>query len=163
LERYPDLTLTKLDFSTFYCDACRVRKKSTVAGWLKGIPYDKLSFEPIIDERDSEEPDDEDRHSTSLSLGRFCAIRTQIYHRLTHWSYRLYGTLSEEVDLVQCPDKKRPFSRFSNLSPPEDTSNPDDITEWLDKRGIVSAEWQKLCELLERAGNLDVASWEGGD
>jgi hypothetical protein len=77
--------------------------------------------------------------------------------------YRLYGTLSEEVDLVQCPDKKRPFSRFSNLSPPEDTSNPDDITEWLDKRGIVSAEWQKLCELLERAGNLDVASWEGGD
>lgn len=45
LERYPDLTLTKLDFSTFYCDACRVRKKSTVAGWLKGIPYDKLSFE----------------------------------------------------------------------------------------------------------------------
>ncbi|KAN0140744.1 protein of unknown function (DUF4211) domain containing protein [Lactarius tabidus] len=162
LERYPDLTLTKLDFSTFYCDACRVRKKSTVAGWLKGIPYDKLSFEPIIDERDSEEPD-EDRHSTSLSLGRFCAIRTQIYHRLTHWSYRLYGTLSEEVDLVQCPDKKRPFSRFSNLSPPEDTSNPDDITEWLDKRGIVSAEWQKLCELLERAGNLDVASWEGGD
>jgi hypothetical protein len=86
LERFPDLTLTKLDFSTFYCDACRVRKKSTVAGWLKGIPYDKLSFEPIIDERDSEEPDDEDRHSTSLSLGRFCAIRTQIYHRLTHWS-----------------------------------------------------------------------------
>ena len=45
LERFPNFTLTKLDFSTFYCDACRVRKKSTVAGWLKGIPYDKLSFE----------------------------------------------------------------------------------------------------------------------
>lgn len=77
--------------------------------------------------------------------------------------YRLYGTLSEEVDLVQCPGKKRPFSRFPKLSPPEDTSNPDDITEWLDKRGIVPAEWQKLCELLERAGNLDAVSWEGGD
>jgi hypothetical protein len=77
--------------------------------------------------------------------------------------YRLYGTLSEEVDLVQRPSKKRPFSRFSNLPPPEDTSNPDDMTEWLDKRGIVSAEWQKLSELLERASNLDAASLEGGD
>jgi len=132
-----------------------------VAGWLKGIPYDKLSFEPIIDERDSEDPDEENHYDTSLSLGRFCAVRTQIYHRLTHWIYRLYGTLSEEVDLVRCPGKKRPFNRSSNLSPPEDTSNPDDITEWLDKKGTVSAEWQKLCELLERASNLDAASFEG--
>lgn len=160
LELLPDLTLTKLDFSTPHCDACNVRKKSTVAGWLKGTPYDKLSFEPIIDERNSEDPDDEDRRVTGFSFGRFCAIRTQIYHRLTHWSYHLYGTLSEEIDLVQCPGKKRPFSRSWNLSPPEDISNPDDITEWLDKRGIVSAEWQKLCDLLQRASSLD--SWEGG-
>ncbi|KAH9180669.1 hypothetical protein EDB89DRAFT_1920417 [Lactarius sanguifluus] len=160
LELLPDLTLSKLDFSTPHCDACNVRKKSTVAGWLKGTPYDKLSFEPIIDERNSEDPDEEDRRVTGFSFGRFCAIRTQIYHRLTHWSYHLYGTLSEEIDLVQCPGKKRPFSRSWNLSPPEDTSNPDDITEWLDKRGIVSAEWQKLCDLLQRASSLD--SWEEG-
>ena len=82
---------------------------------------------------------------------------------LTVSQYRLYGTLSEEIDLVQRPGKKRPFSRSSKLPPPEDTSNPDDITEWLDKKGIVSAEWQKLCELLERAGNLDASSWDGGD
>lgn len=48
LELFPDLTLTKLDFSTLHCDACNVRKKSTVAGWLKGIPYDKLSFEVCL-------------------------------------------------------------------------------------------------------------------
>jgi len=163
LERFPNLTLMKLDFSTPHCDACNVRKKSTVAGYLKGIPYDELSFEPIIDERDSEDPDDEDHRGTSFSFGSSCAARTQIYHRLTHWNYHLYGTLSEEVDLVQFPGKKRPFSRSWNLSPPEDTSNPDDITEWLDKRGIVSAEWQKLCGLLERAGSLDVGWEEGRD
>ena len=84
-------------------------------------------------------------------------------HRLTVSQYRLYGTLSEEVDLMRYPNKKRPFIRTSNLSPPKDTTNPDDVTEWLDKKGIASAERQKLCELLERAGNLDVASWEGGD
>jgi len=27
--------------------------------------------------------------------------------------------------------------------------------EWLDRRGTVSAEWQNLRELLERASNLD--------
>ena len=59
---------------------------------------------------------------------------------------------------MQCPGKKRIFSRSSNLSPPEDTSNPDDITEWLDKRGIVSAEWQKLSALLERASSLDASA-----
>jgi hypothetical protein len=42
--------------------------------------------------------------------------------------------------------------------PPPDTSNPDDVMEWLDQRGTVSAEWQKLRELLERASNLDASA-----
>ena len=46
LERYPDLTLTKLDFAVPHCDACHLGgRQSTVAGWLKGVPYDNLSFE----------------------------------------------------------------------------------------------------------------------
>jgi hypothetical protein len=45
-----------------------------------------------------------------------------------------------------------------NLPPPEDTSNPDDIMEWLDQRGVVSTEWQKLHELLERANSLDASA-----
>lgn len=36
-----------------------------------------------------------------------------------------------------------------------DTSNPDDVMEWLDQRGTISTEWQKLRELLDRASNLD--------
>lgn len=46
LERYPDLTLARLDFADPHCDACHLGgRQSTVAGWLKGIPYDNLSFE----------------------------------------------------------------------------------------------------------------------
>lgn len=46
LERYPDLTLIKLDFAVPHCDACHLGgRQSTVAGRLKGIPYDDLSFE----------------------------------------------------------------------------------------------------------------------
>ncbi|KAI0302160.1 hypothetical protein BC826DRAFT_987567 [Russula brevipes] len=162
LELYPDLTLAKLDFAVPHCDACHLGgRKSTVSAWLKGIPYDKVSFEPIIDESDSEDLEDGNSHMTSFSLGRFCAVRTQIFHRLSHWIYHLYRTLSEEVDLAQQPRKKRHFKRLAyakNLPPPEDTSNPDDVMEWLDQRGVVSAEWQKLSELLERASNLDASA-----
>ncbi len=72
--------------------------------------------------------------------------------------YHLYRTLSEEVDLAQQPRRKRPYNVLGyakSLPPPEDTSDPDEVMEWLDQRGTVSAEWQKLRELLERASNLD--------
>jgi hypothetical protein len=46
LELYPDFTLVKLDFVVPHCDACHLGgRKSAVEGRLKGIPYDKLSFE----------------------------------------------------------------------------------------------------------------------
>lgn len=74
--------------------------------------------------------------------------------------YHLYRTLAEEVDLAKQPRKRRSYDRLAyakDLPPPEDTSNPDDVMEWLDKRGTISAEWQKLRELLERASKLDVS------
>ncbi len=55
-----------------------------MAGWLKGIPYDDLSFEvsfmPTIAGLE-----DENTH-ISFSLGRFCAARAQIFHKLSHWN-----------------------------------------------------------------------------
>jgi len=74
--------------------------------------------------------------------------------------YHLYRTLSEEVDLTKQPRKRRSYDRLAyakDLPPPEDTDNPDDVMEWLDKRGTISAEWQKLRELLERASKLDAS------
>lgn len=50
------------------------------------------------------------------------------------------------------------LSYAKNIPPPEDTSNPDEVMEWLDRRGTVSAEWQKLRELLEHASNLDASA-----
>jgi hypothetical protein len=75
--------------------------------------------------------------------------------------YHLYRTLSEEVDLAQHPRKQPLYDRLAyakDLPPPEDTSDPDDIMEWLDQRGSVSTAWQKLHELFERASNLDASA-----
>jgi hypothetical protein len=69
--------------------------------------------------------------------------------------------LSEEVDLAQHPHKQRFYDQLAyakDRPPPEDTSNPDDVMEWLDQRGTVSTEWQRLRELLERASNLDASA-----
>jgi hypothetical protein len=45
-----------------------------------------------------------------------------------------------------------------NLPPPNDTSNPDEVMDWLDRRGTVSTEWQNFRELLERATGLDASA-----
>jgi hypothetical protein len=37
-------------------------------------------------ESDLEDLEDENPNVTSFSLGRFCAARTQIFHRLSHWN-----------------------------------------------------------------------------
>jgi hypothetical protein len=40
----------------------------------------------MINESDLEDLEDENSNVTSFSLGRFCAARTQIFHRLSHWN-----------------------------------------------------------------------------
>ncbi len=44
----------------------------------------------MINESDSEDLEDESSNTTSFSLGRFCAPRTQIFHRLSHWNVGQY-------------------------------------------------------------------------
>jgi hypothetical protein len=39
-----------------------------------------------MDESDLEDFEDENSDVTRFSLGRFCAARTQIFHRLSHWN-----------------------------------------------------------------------------
>jgi len=80
--------------------------------------------------------------------------------------YHLYRMLSEEVDLSQHSRKQQLYVRLAyakDLPPPVDTSNPDDVMEWLDQRGTISSEWQKLRELLDRASNLDASAGKRED
>lgn len=45
-----------------------------------------------MNESDLEDLEDEEENSnvTGFSLGRFCAARTQIFHRLSHWNVGRY-------------------------------------------------------------------------
>ena len=45
--------------------------------------------------------------------------------------------------------------------PPEDLSDADGIMSWLDERGIIAAEWQKINHMMESANNLEIAAKRG--
>ena len=47
--------------------------------------------------------------------------------------------------------------------PPDDLTDGDGIMNWLDERGLITAEWQKIKEMMESARNLEVASKRGED
>lgn len=48
LERYPELTLVRLDFAVPSCDACHLGgRMSTLLGRLAGSPYATSGFEPV--------------------------------------------------------------------------------------------------------------------
>lgn len=39
--------------------------------------------------------------------------------------------------------------------PPDDISDADQVMEWLDQRGFIGYEWQKVKDLMSRATNLE--------
>ena len=86
----------------------------------------------------------------------------------THFpQYALYQSLRREVeDLHNRGSKKRvyiPVAYAGGMNPPEDLTDADGIMNWLDERGLVSTEWQKIKEMMNSATNLEMASKRGGD
>ncbi|KAF8350684.1 hypothetical protein F5887DRAFT_940450 [Amanita rubescens] len=132
LERYPEFSLTELDYAVPGCDACHLGgRRSTRIGRLGGIPYDKYGFESIIKSRDSDSEDESDRETViEYSLGRFCGKRTRVYHELTHWEHTLFKCILQEVDELHAAKQSKGFIRVAyegRRRPPKDLSDADGI------------------------------------
>ncbi|KZT67736.1 hypothetical protein DAEQUDRAFT_728731 [Daedalea quercina L-15889] len=175
LETYPDFEVHQLDFTVSGCDACHLGSRmSTRLGRLSGLPYDRDTFESF-EERDSDDDSDEgdsenEGHDPCLkkefNLGRFCAARTRVFHRFSHWEYALFGALAREVDELRTGASTRGFVRVAyarGVQPPDDLSDADGIMDWLDERGIINLEWQKIKEMMESARNLEMKAKKGED
>ena len=60
--------------------------------------------------------------------------------------------------------KSRAFVRIAyagGKKPPDDLSDADGIMSWLDERGIIATEWQKINHMMESANNLEIAAKRG--
>lgn len=143
------------------------------------------SSQPIHGVESSDSDDSEDEHTKEFHLGRFCARRTRVYHEFTHWEvrfcvaqfimfpeahsipqYALFQVLSQEVDSLRDKQSGKPrmFVRVAyagGVKPPSDVSDADGIMAWLDQRGIIASEYQKINHMMESATHLEVASKRG--
>ncbi|KAJ8589579.1 hypothetical protein M405DRAFT_767528 [Rhizopogon salebrosus TDB-379] len=171
LERYPDFQLVRMEFSAPYCDACNLGGRvSKLLGRVSGESYDKYDFEPESENessKSSEADDDDDSHESFVKefhLGRFCAARTQVFHEFSHWEYHLYKSLLREIDEVL--DDNRGFVRIAfagGAKPPKDMRDADKVMDWLDQRGLVDLEWQKIRQMMDKARSLEMGAKRGGD
>ncbi|KIJ69366.1 hypothetical protein HYDPIDRAFT_80164 [Hydnomerulius pinastri MD-312] len=173
LETYPEFSLTRLDFTVPQCDACHLGGRvSTLLGRVSGKPYDRYDFETSQDMTDDEsddssndDDDDDEPHGKvrrEFHLGRFCAARTQVFHSFNHWEHSLYKSLQREITEAQ--DKNRKFVRVAfagGVKPPKDLHDADKVMDWLDQRGIIDLEWQKVRQMMESARNLEISSKRG--
>ena len=56
-----------------------------------------------------------------------------------------------------------PVAYAGGAKPPDDLSDADGIMTWLDERGMIATEWQRIKDMMESARNLEVASKRGED
>ena len=56
-----------------------------------------------------------------------------------------------------------PVAYANGTEPPDDLSDADAIMAWLDERGVITIEWQKIKDMMESARNLEIASKRGDD
>ncbi|KAG2157136.1 hypothetical protein DEU56DRAFT_763238 [Suillus clintonianus] len=169
LERYPDFQLVRMEFSAPQCDACNLGGRiSSLLGRVSGKPYDKYDYESESEDESSSDSDsDDDSHESSgkqFYLGRFCASRTQVFHEFSHWEYRLYRSLLREIDEVL--DDNHGFVRIAfggGIKPPKDMRDADKVMDWLDQRGLVEFEWQRVRQMMDNARNLEMRAKRGGD
>jgi hypothetical protein len=171
LERYPRFDLVRMKFSAPQCDACNLGGRiSTIIGRVSGRSYDKYDFESESDDESSSSSDidsDDISHKSSgkqFYLGRFCAARTRVFHEFSHWEYHLYRSLLQQIDEVL--DDNRSFVRVAfagGVRPPKDMRDADKVMDWLDQRGLIESEWQRVRELMDKARNLEIRAKRGGD
>ncbi|KAG2034904.1 hypothetical protein BDR03DRAFT_963948 [Suillus americanus] len=171
LERYPRFELVRMKFSAPQCDACNLGGRiSTLIGRVNGKPYDKYDFESEDEDESSSSSDidsDDIGHKSSdkqFYLGRFCAARTRVFHEFSHWEYHLYHSLLGQIDEVL--DDNRSFVRVAfagGVKPPKDMRDADKVMDWLDQRGLIESEWQRVRELMDKARNLEMRTKRGGD
>ncbi|KAF8559604.1 hypothetical protein OG21DRAFT_1549377 [Imleria badia] len=161
LETYPKLSLVRLNFAIPQCDACHLGGRlSTLLGRLSGKPYDEYDFEDVSDDESNEGEDSdtggERAVKAEFNLGRFCAARTQVYHQFSHWEYSLYKSLQREI--LEAQDERHRFVKVAyigGIKPPRDLHDADRVMEWLDQRGIIEMEWQKVRRMMDSARNLE--------
>ncbi|KAG1715708.1 hypothetical protein ID866_1471 [Astraeus odoratus] len=174
LEKYPELTLLRMEFGLPGCDACSLGSRtSTILARVSGTPYNEYDFEVLffVNGRETEAQTEARKqsgknfisvasvrrareYSTNSTIGRFVTCPCQ-RHLFTFLQYSLYNALQFEVTAANAVNKKFVKVAFvGGALPPRDAQDADKLMDWLDQRGIIDMEWQKVRRMMEETKNL---------
>jgi hypothetical protein len=82
--------------------------------------------------------------------------------------YELFCGIAHEVEEVRKQRAKKNNKQFYRVAyaggkqPPEDLNDADALTDWLDERGIIENEWQRIKLIMDSARKLEVDVKKGG-
>ncbi|KAJ7801198.1 hypothetical protein B0H14DRAFT_2897045 [Mycena olivaceomarginata] len=166
LAKYPELKMEDLPSArAAQCDVCNIQgRRGYRSGKLSGIPYNPTGFREIDDDKKHRKKDSKLK---VFNVGLFCAERVQVFHKICHWEYELFKSISHEVDeLHEAKQSSGVFNDRDVFVPIKehnikDMDDADAIYEWLDQRNKVEIEWQKIKLILEQAQNVDSATKRG--
>ncbi|KAJ7303796.1 hypothetical protein DFH08DRAFT_903539 [Mycena albidolilacea] len=160
LAKYPELKMEDLPSArAAQCDVCNIQgRRGYRSGKLSGIPYNPTGFREIDDDKKHRKKDSKLK---VFNVGLFCAERVQVFHKICHWEYELFKSISHEVDKLHEAKQSSGVFNDRDVFVPikehniKDMDDADAIYEWLDQRNKVEIEWQKIKLILEQAQNVD--------
>lgn len=99
-----------------------------------------------------------------------CLIgRYILWHTYTHITHshlappkvNLFREITREIDDLSPGRSAFPHVSSSSAKAPKDSSDPDELMDWLDKREFISFKWTDVKQLITRASNLDAELTRG--
>ncbi|PVF97780.1 hypothetical protein CPB86DRAFT_706347 [Serendipita vermifera] len=185
-ETYPNLETVTIHEEDYKCIACRKSNfRTTREARLSGLPYAQLGFEVRDDSSSSEgeesretgsdnSTDEEDQSEPSTTsedsqkpaekkitvrfkLGQNCSQRVSLFHRFVHWELELFREVEDKITLLETENREKLESKKKKRRKRIiDTTDPDNIIEWMEKNGFINSQWQEIKRMIEGAKHLDM-------
>jgi hypothetical protein len=119
----------------------------------------------LVESDDEESDGGSSTRPRRYDLGRFCATRAAIFHQFSHWEYKVFHSLKEELCVLHKRSKKGyvTIRRENGTRPPEDLADADGLVDWLEDRGVIENEYKQVKDMIAQAHKLESAAKKGED
>ncbi|KAJ3040729.1 hypothetical protein HDV00_010485 [Rhizophlyctis rosea] len=146
VEKYPKYSTFIISAGICNCQACqRTNRLATRRVVLSDDPYDRDTLESLPDSDDEEEGD------CTFLLGRFCAARSELYHRLHHYKLHTFHRVEIEVQTYRNTGEEEGPGYGPNATPKE-------MFQQMVDQGFFDLMYGSFEGLIEEAENFGVAS-----
>ncbi|XP_030637821.1 coiled-coil domain-containing protein 82 [Chanos chanos] len=139
VECYPKLSVVMTGVRNKVCEACELHRTTRYSVRLSGQLYDTDTLQ-----EDKFMPDDRQ----SFFVGSVCASRTEVYHTLKHFKYRLFERCRKALE-TERKEQEEEEGDAAEEEPVKDTVNK--VFTKLEEAGWISKQFEEFQEHLNAA------------